>query len=48
MVINNADVALVKYPGDTALIPRFEYLKALCIGKIASCGFTGCRHEGGS
>ena len=34
MVINNADVALVKYPGDTALIPRFEYLKALCIGKI--------------
>jgi tetratricopeptide (TPR) repeat protein len=34
MVINNADVALVKYPGDTALIPRFEYLKALAIGKI--------------
>jgi tetratricopeptide (TPR) repeat protein len=34
MVINNADVALGKYPGDTALIPRFEYLKALSIGKI--------------
>jgi tetratricopeptide (TPR) repeat protein len=34
MVINNADVALKKYPGDTALIPRFEYLKALSIGKI--------------
>jgi tetratricopeptide (TPR) repeat protein len=34
MVINNADVALAKYPGDTALIPRFEYLKALSIGKI--------------
>jgi len=27
-------VALAKYPGDTALIPRFEYLKALSIGKI--------------
>ena len=34
MVINNADVALGKYPGDTALIPRFEYLKSLAIGKI--------------
>jgi len=34
MVINNADIALNKYPGDTALIPRFEYLKALSIGKI--------------
>lgn len=34
MVINNADVAMKKYPGDTALIPRFEYLKALSIGKI--------------
>jgi tetratricopeptide (TPR) repeat protein len=34
MVINNADVAMVKYPGDTALIPRFAYLKALSIGKI--------------
>ena len=34
MVINNTDVALAKYPGDTALIPRFEYLKALSIGKI--------------
>ena len=34
MVINNTDVALGKYPGDTALIPRFEYLKALSIGKI--------------
>lgn len=34
MVINNADIALSKFPGDTALIPRFEYLKALSIGKI--------------
>ena len=34
MVINNATIALAKYPGDTALIPRFEYLKALSIGKI--------------
>lgn len=34
MVINNADLALAKYPGDTALIPRFEYLKSLSIGKI--------------
>jgi tetratricopeptide (TPR) repeat protein len=34
MVINNAEIAMVKYPGDTALIPRFEYLKALSIGKI--------------
>ena len=34
MVINNSDVALAKFPGDTALMPRFEYLKALSIGKI--------------
>jgi len=34
MVINNADIALGKFPGDTLLIPRFEYLKALSIGKI--------------
>ena len=34
MVINNTDIALAKYPGDTALIPRFEYMKALAIGKI--------------
>jgi tetratricopeptide (TPR) repeat protein len=34
MVINNAGIAMAKYPGDTALIPRFEYLKALSIGKI--------------
>ncbi len=34
MVINNADIAMGKYPGDTALIPRFAYLKALSIGKI--------------
>jgi tetratricopeptide (TPR) repeat protein len=34
MVINNADIAFAKYSGDTALIPRFEYLKAMSIGKI--------------
>jgi tetratricopeptide (TPR) repeat protein len=34
MVINNAGVALAKYPGDTAMIPKFEYLKGLSIGKI--------------
>ena len=34
MVINNTDIALAKYPGDTTLIPRFEYMKALAIGKI--------------
>jgi len=34
MVINNADLALGKYHSDTSLIPRFEYLKALSIGKI--------------
>jgi tetratricopeptide (TPR) repeat protein len=34
MVINNADIAVAKYPGDTSLIPRFEYLKGLSVGKI--------------
>jgi len=34
MVINNADIALTKYPGDTVIIPKFEYLKGLSIGKI--------------
>jgi hypothetical protein len=34
IVINNTDQARVKYPQDTALIPRFEYLKALSLGKI--------------
>ena len=34
IVINNSDQASVKFPGDTVLMPRFEYLKALSLGKI--------------
>jgi tetratricopeptide (TPR) repeat protein len=34
IVINNSDQASAKFPADTALIPRFEYLKALSLGKI--------------
>ncbi|MEI6900132.1 MAG: tetratricopeptide repeat protein, partial [Bacteroidota bacterium] len=34
MVINNTDQAHVKYPADTTLMPRFDYLKALSLGKI--------------
>lgn len=34
IVINNSDQASAKFQGDTALLPRFEYLKALSLGKI--------------
>lgn len=34
MVINNAAIAMEKYPADSALFPKFEYLKALSLGKI--------------
>jgi tetratricopeptide (TPR) repeat protein len=34
IVINNSDQASAKFPSDTALLPRFEYLKALSLGKI--------------
>lgn len=34
MVINNCNLALKSYPSDTALLPKFEYLKALATGKI--------------
>ena len=34
MVINNTDQAMRTYPKDTTLIPKFEYLRALAIGKI--------------
>jgi tetratricopeptide (TPR) repeat protein len=34
IVINNSDQASAKFPGDTVLMPRFEYLKALSLGKI--------------
>jgi tetratricopeptide (TPR) repeat protein len=34
MVLNNADIARTKYAGDTSLMPKFEYLRALSLGKI--------------
>ena len=34
MVINNAAVARANYKSDTALMPRFEYLRGLALGKI--------------
>lgn len=34
MVLNNSTIALTKYKGDTSLIPKFEYLRALSLGKI--------------
>lgn len=34
MVINNADLARGKFQGDTALMPKFDYLRALALGKI--------------
>ena len=34
MVLNNADIARTKYSADTSLMPKFEYLRALSLGKI--------------
>lgn len=34
MVINNADIARVKFKGDTALMPKFDYMRGLALGKI--------------
>jgi hypothetical protein len=34
MVLNNAGIAMTKYAGDTSLMPKFEYLRALSLGKI--------------
>jgi tetratricopeptide (TPR) repeat protein len=34
IVINNSQQAAAKYPNDTAMLPRFEYLRALSLGKI--------------
>ena len=34
MVISNASEAHAKYKSDTALLPRFDYLRALSLGKI--------------
>ena len=34
MVLHNAAQAASDYPNDTSLIPRFEYLRALALGKV--------------
>ncbi len=34
MVINNADIARVKYKSDSVLMPKFDYMRALALGKI--------------
>lgn len=34
MVLHNSGQALAMFPSDTNLIPRFEYLRALALGKI--------------
>ncbi len=34
MVINNADLARTKYQADTAFMPKFDYMRALALGKI--------------
>ncbi len=34
MVINNADIARAHFKSDTMLMPKFDYLRALALGKI--------------
>ncbi len=34
MVINNADIARAKYKTDSLLMPKFDYMRALALGKI--------------
>ncbi|MFH1297702.1 MAG: tetratricopeptide repeat protein [Bacteroidota bacterium] len=34
MVLHNSDQAFAEFPSDTNLIPRFEYLRALALGKV--------------
>jgi len=34
MVINNADIARSKYKSDSVLMPKFDYMRALALGKI--------------
>lgn len=34
MVINNADIARAQFKGDTALMPKFDYMRGLAMGKI--------------
>jgi hypothetical protein len=34
MVINNADIARTKFKSDSLLMPKFDYMRALALGKI--------------
>ncbi|MDP1622942.1 MAG: tetratricopeptide repeat protein [Bacteroidales bacterium] len=34
MVINNADIARTKYKSDSILMPKFDYMRAMALGKI--------------
>jgi len=34
MVINNADIARAKYRSDSLLMPKFDYMRAMALGKI--------------
>jgi len=34
MVINNADIARTKFKSDSVLMPKFDYMRALALGKI--------------
>ncbi len=34
MVLNNTGIAMAKFQGDTSLMPKFEYLRALSLGKV--------------
>ncbi|MEI8203919.1 MAG: tetratricopeptide repeat protein [Bacteroidota bacterium] len=34
VVVNNADTALVKFKADKVILPKFEYLKAISLGKL--------------
>jgi TolA-binding protein len=34
MVLNNADIARASYKNDSVLMPKFDYLRALALGKI--------------
>jgi tetratricopeptide (TPR) repeat protein len=34
MVINNADIARTRYKSDSVLMPKFDYMRALALGKI--------------
>jgi len=34
MVLHNSDQAISSFPNDTSLLPRFDYLRALALGKV--------------